>query len=283
MISYNNILKSICSILLYLALCPVIASAQSIYGTWYTTSLFMLEGNTKEQKVIFTKDSIVLSTTTEKSDYLHTPDSADEYAYKIVNIRDTVETTTIKIVGTMQDAKLSNRGYMIVAAPEEVSTKGQATYSLIRYTLIDKDNCTMAVGGNTFFKTKKQAEKAYQSTKYTDLFALISSDRAGYLKTLKDPDLITKEEATVVLTELRDYLSKMADILNSNTDNDQNEEAIYMKLMNGITEQVGISLEKMGYNPIVTLKSLEPLMDKYKDDPKVKRIMDEIEETMKGK
>jgi hypothetical protein len=141
----------------------------------------------------------------------------------------------------------------------------------------------MAIGGNNFFTTKKQAEKAHQNTKYTDLFTLISSDRAGYLKTLKNPDLITKDEVIVVLTELRDYLSKMADIINSKSSKGQNEEAIYMQLMNGITEQVGRSLEKLGYNSIVSLKTLEPLIDKYKDDPRVKRIMDEIEETMKGK
>ncbi|HEY6171453.1 MAG TPA: hypothetical protein VIX80_04250, partial [Candidatus Kapabacteria bacterium] len=101
--------------LLFLLFVSQDANAQSIYGTWYTTSLFMLEGNTKEQKVIFTKDSIVLSTTSEKSDYLPSPDSTDEYTYKKVNIRDTVETMVIKIVGTMQNPKLSNRGYIIVA------------------------------------------------------------------------------------------------------------------------------------------------------------------------
>ncbi|HEY6172328.1 MAG TPA: hypothetical protein VIX80_08730, partial [Candidatus Kapabacteria bacterium] len=87
----------------------------------------------------------------------------------------------------------------------------------------------------------------------------------------------------VVLMELRDYLLKMTPMFGGKGSKSQNEETIYMKLMNGITEQVGKSLEKLGYNSIVSLKTLEPLMDKYKDDPKVKHIMDEIEEAMEGK
>ena len=283
MIFLGRILKGICFILICLTLRPANISAQSIYGTWYTTSLMMLEGKTKEQKVIFTKDSIILSTTTEKSDYLPSPDSTDEYAYKTVNVRDTVETMAIKIVSTMPDAKLPNRGYMIVTAPEEVSAEGQSAYSLIRYTLTDKDNCMVAVGGYEFLKTKKQAEKAYKNAKYSDLFTLISSEHAAFLKTLKNPDLITKDEVIVVLIELRDYLLNMASLLDNKKPGNENDQAMYMKLLNGITEQVGKTLERLGYNSIVSLKTLEPLMEKHKDDPTVKRIMDEIEEAMKGK
>jgi hypothetical protein len=259
---------------------PVLAQAQSIVGTWHSTDILILSESAKERELIITKNSIVINTKTQIYDYKESVDTAGEITYNKTNYRDTVESETMEIVSTIADPKILGRGHFIVIRPDLLTSEEKPSYSIARYTLIDENNAVIAMAfGDDPFKTKDEAEKAYKTLPYLDIYTLITPERLAFLKTLKNPKFLTKDEVLIICTNIREYaVNKVAPIPSL----DENIDRAYIySVESGITQQISQTLESMGYNPLQG--NVTEAMKNHEDDPQIKEMIKETNATLKRK
>jgi hypothetical protein len=209
-----------------------VIQAQSIIGTWYTLGLAAFQQSATDQKLVITEDSIIFYTTITKYNYEPAADSNDGYIR--TNPRDSVQTMGLKIA-TIKTDKFTDRGYIIIETPRQVSGKEKPSYTVMRYVFADEKNCTVSIATKNNYKTKKEAEKSYKDLHYYDMYTLISESRSAHLKTLKDSKLITREDMLIVLTDLRGHFANVMATIDKDS---KREEALGMGLLTGITTKI---------------------------------------------
>ncbi len=255
-------------------LLPVLTQAQSVIGTWRSTGMLMLSENANEQKLVITKDSIHILSKRDLYTYVPSDDTNFYDEYQKTGNGDTTEVHSIKIVSVIPD-KMSDRGHMIILTPSFASSKKKPTYTAIRYVFIDDDHCKVAVAIDQEFKTKKEIEKVYQGLKYQDIFYLVSEKRATEYTRMKNPMNVTVEDVLSVMKDVYEYFANYSARLDK-----KENESMMIEIMSGVSERISQSLELLGYNPMVSMNDIEKIMEKYKDDPRVKKISDDIEQIM---
>lgn len=266
--------KRITFLIAAILLLPVLTKAQSIIGTWQSTGMIMLSESAKEQKLIVSKDSILILS---KRDLYSYPPSNDttftDVGEKIYN-GDTTVVNSIKVVSIIPD-KMGDRGYMLILTPTFASSKKKPTYSAMRYVFIDDDHCKLAVAIDQEFKTKKEIDKVYTGLNYQNFCYLVSQRKAAEYIRMKDPMTIPVEDVLVVLKDTYEYFANYSARIDK-----KGNESMMIEIMSGVSERVSQSLELLGYNPMVSMKDIEKIMEKYRDDPRVKKISDDIEQIM---
>lgn len=255
-------------------LLPILTKAQSIMGTWHSTGMLMLSESAKEQKLIITKDSIQILSKRDLYSYAPSDDTNFYDEYQKTSNGDTTDVHSIKIISIMPD-KMTDRGYMIILTPKFASSKSKPTYSAMRYMFIDDDHCKLAVAIEQEFKTKKEIEKIYTGLNYQNIFYLVNEKRAAEYSRMKNPMNITVEDVLSVLKDVHEYFANYSARIDK-----KGNESMMIEIMSGVSERVSQSLELLDYNPMVSMKDIEKIMEKYRDDPRVKKISDDIEQIM---
>lgn len=259
---------------LFLLFSSLGANAQSIIGNWHSTGMLMLSENAKKQKVIIKKDSIHIISIRDDYSYIPSGDTTINDGYQKVSNGETTDVNSIKIVNIIP-GKMADRGHMIIITPTFASSKTKPTYSVMRYVFIDDDHCKLAVAVDQEFKTKKEIEKVYIGLKYQDIFYLVSDKRANEYIQMKSPKNIPIEDVLLVMKDVYEYLANYA----ARVDKEKNEN-LMIELMSSVSERISQSLEVLGYNPIINMNEVEEIMNKYQDDPRVKKLSDDIEQVM---
>lgn len=250
------------------------ANAQSILGTWHSTGMLMLSESAKEQKLIITKDSIHIFSKRDQYSYAPSTDTNSYNEYEKTVNGDTTQVHSIKIVSVIPD-KLSDRSHMIILTPSFASSKKKPTYTAMRYVFIDDDHCKLSVALEQEFKTKKEIEKSYAGLKYYDMFYLISEKRAAEYIRMKSPKTIPVEDVLSVMKDVYEYFANYSARIDKNEN-----EGWMIEILNAVSERISQSLELLGYNPMISMDDVEDIMKKYQDDPRVKKISDDIEQIL---
>jgi len=261
---------------LFLLFSSLGANAQSIIGNWHSTGMLMLSENAKKQKVIIKKDSIHIISTRDEYSYLQSGDTTINDGYQKVSNDETTEVNSIKIASIIPD-KMADRGYIMIITPTFASSKTKPTYTAMRYVFIDDDHCKLAVAVDQEFKSKKEIEKVYIGLKYQDLFYLVSEKRATEYIQMKSPKNIPVEDVLLVMKDVYEYLANYV----ARVDKEKNE-SLMIEIMSGVSERISQSLEVLGYNPIISMNEVEVIMKKYQDDPRVKKLSNDIEQVMEN-
>jgi hypothetical protein len=267
--------KRILLFLLTIIVFPALTYGQSILGTWHSKGVLMLSESAKEQKLIITKDSIHIISRHDQYSYIPSTDTNDEYE-KTVN-GDTTEVHSIKIISVIP-GKMSDRAHMVILTPSFASSKKKPSYTAMRYTFIDDDHCKLSVALEQEFKTKKEIEKVYTGLKYYDMFYLVSEKKAAEYIRMKDPKAIPVEDFLSVLKDVYEYCANYS----ARIDKDKNE-GMMIEILSDVSERISQSLELLGYNPMISMDDIEDIMKKYKEDPRVKKISDDIDQIMEKK
>jgi hypothetical protein len=255
-------------------ICPTLMYGQSILGTWHSTGMLMLSDNAKEQKLTITKDSLHIFSKRDQYSYVPSSDTNFYDEYQKTSIGDTTEIYSIKIASVIP-AKMSDRGHMIILTPSFASSKKKPTYTAVRYVFIDDDHCKLSVAIEQEFKTKKEIEKVYTGLTYHDMFYLVSEKRAAEYIGMKSPKTIPVEDVLSVMKDTYEYFANYS----ARLDKGKNDGTMF-EIMNGVSERISQSLELLGYNPMISMDDIEDIMEKYKEDPRVKKISDDIDQIM---